>query len=197
MAISSFFHGLRSGYQAEIDDLTFDSDGANVLRQRLTQRRKELKFLLKMIELSPEMVAVVLHQGMKFKSPAAMHHVLSNESDELPEWENLASTIEFTPWAQELVRTIAQEPMGPWFLTVAAGLEFLYSLPEKHSAGGRSRADDNDDDGDDEDAQDSQNHERDDDNPKNSDDDLGDTDDEEAGADWMEEQGFDRKDPKH
>ena len=196
MAISSFFHGLRSGYQAEIDDLTFDSDGANVLRQRLTQRRKELKFLLKMIELSPEMVAVVLHQGMKFKSPAAMHNLLSHESDELPEWDNLASTIELTPWAQELVRTIAQEPMGPWFLTVAAGLEFLYTLPEKHRAGGRSRADDHDD-GDDEDAEDSQNHEKDNDNPRNSDDDLGDTDDEEAGADWMEEQGFDRKDPKH
>ena len=196
MAISSFFHGLRSGYQAEIDDLTFDSDGANVLRQRLAQRRKELKFLLKMIELSPEMVAVVLHQGMKFKSPAAMQHLLTHESDELPEWDNLSSTIELTPWAQELVRTIAQEPMGPWFLTVAAGLEFLYSQPEKHGAGRRSRTDDNDD-GDDEDAQDSQNNERDDDNPKNSDDDLGDTDDEEAGADWMEEQGFDRKDPNH
>jgi hypothetical protein len=192
MAISSFFHGLRSGYQAEIDDLTFDSDGANVLRQRLAQRRKELKFLLKMIELSPEMVAVVLHQGMKFKSPAAMQHLLTHESDELPEWDNLSSTITLTPWAQELVHTIEQEPMGHWFLTVAAGLEFLYSQPEKHGAGSRSRAED---DGDEDDEDEHQAQDRDDDNPKNSDDDLGDTDDEEAGADWMEEQGFDRKDP--
>ena len=191
MAISSFFHSLRSGYQAEIDDLAFDSDGANVLRQRLAQRRKELKFLLKMIELSPEMVAVVLHQGMKFKSPAAMQHLLTHESDELPEWDNISSTIELTPWAQELVNTIIKEPMGEWFLTVAAGLEFLYNQPEKHSAGSRSHSDD-DGDEDDQDEQHTQN--RDDDNPKNSDDDLDDSDREEAEADWMEQQGFDRKD---
>lgn len=191
MAISSFFHSLRSGYQAEIDDLSFDSDGANVLRQRLAQRRKELKFLLKMIELSPEMVAVVLHQGMKFKSPAAMQHLLTHESDELPEWDNISSTIELTPWAQELVNTIAKEPMGEWFLTVAAGLEFLYNQPEKHGAGSRRHSED---DGEDEDQDEQHTHSRDDDNPKNSDDDLDDTDREEAEADWMEQQGFDRKD---
>ncbi len=191
MAISSFFHSLRSGYQAEIDDLAFDSDGANVLRQRLAQRRKELKFLLKMIELSPEMVAVVLHQGMKFKSPAAMQHLLTHESDELPEWDNISSTIELTPWAQELVNTIIKEPMGEWFLTVAAGLEFLYNQPEKHSAGGRSHSDD---DGDEDDQEEQHTQNRDDDNPKNSDDDLDDSDREEAEADWMEQQGFDRKD---
>ena len=192
MAVSTFFHSLRSGYQAEIDDLTFNSDGANVLRQRLAQRRKELKFLLSMIELSPEMVAVVLHQGMKFKSPSAMLHLLSHESDELPEWDNISSTIELTPWAQELVRTIAQEPMGPWFLTVAAGLEFLYSQPDKNTGDGRNHSSD---DGDEEDEDEHTGYARDDDNPKNSDDDLGDTDDEEAEAEFMEQQGFDRKAP--
>jgi hypothetical protein len=192
MAISSFFHGLRSGYQAEIDDLTFDSDGGNVLRQRLAQRRKELKFLLKMIELSPEMVAVVLHQGMKFKSPAAMQHLLTHESDELPDWDNLSSTIELTPWAQEIAHTIAKEPMGKWFLTVAAGLEFLYS----HADTRHYQRNDDDEDADDKDEYGNDSEERDeDDNPKNSDDDMGDTDREEAGADWMEQQGFDRKDP--
>ena len=48
MSISPFFHELRSAYQAEINDLTFDSEGRDVLRQRLTERRKELGFLLQM-----------------------------------------------------------------------------------------------------------------------------------------------------
>ena len=39
MSISPFFHELRSAYQAEIDDMTFDSDGRDVLRQRLSERR--------------------------------------------------------------------------------------------------------------------------------------------------------------
>ena len=45
MKISPFFQHLRSAYQAEIDDLTFDSEGRDVLRQRLAERRKELGFL--------------------------------------------------------------------------------------------------------------------------------------------------------
>ena len=72
MNISPFFHQLRSAYQAEIDDLTFDSEGQDVLRQRLTERRKEVGFLLQMMELSPEMVAVIFHQGFQFKQPAVI-----------------------------------------------------------------------------------------------------------------------------
>ena len=39
MKISPFFHDLRSAYQAEIDDLTQDSEGKDVLRKRLAQKR--------------------------------------------------------------------------------------------------------------------------------------------------------------
>jgi hypothetical protein len=53
MSISHYFSDLRSAYQAEIDDLSFDSEGNNVLRQRLAQQRKEIGFLLTMITLSP------------------------------------------------------------------------------------------------------------------------------------------------
>ena len=77
MNISPFFRNLRSAYQAELEDLRFDSEGHDVMRQRLAQRRKELKFLLQMMELSPEMVAVILHQGFTFKSPAMMEHLLT------------------------------------------------------------------------------------------------------------------------
>ena len=59
MNLSPFFRNLRSAYQAELDDLTQDSEGKNVLRKRLADKRKEIGFLAQMIELSPEMVAVV------------------------------------------------------------------------------------------------------------------------------------------
>jgi hypothetical protein len=190
MAISSFFHNLRSGYQAEIDDLTFDTDGKNVLRQRLSQRRKELKFLLKMIELSPEMVAVVLHQGLQFKSPAAMQHVISLESDELPEWDNLATTITLAPWAEDIVKTLLNEPMGAWFMVVAAGLEFMQTQP----LGRLARTDEDSDNHEEDDDEQRDENQDDSDGPRSSDDELEDVDQEAAEADWMEQQGFDRKD---
>ena len=63
MHVSPFFHNLRSAYVAEIEDMSQDSDGAVVLQQRLSQRRGELEFLVHMLELSPEMVAVVFHKA--------------------------------------------------------------------------------------------------------------------------------------
>ena len=135
MSISPFFLSLRNGYQAEIDDLTFDSDGQNILRQRLTERRKELGFLLQMMELSPEMVAVVLHEGFRFKVPAAMDHLLSHESEELPEWDSLSDVVGLTPWAQELANEILKQPMGNWFMSVAAGLEYMFGKIEHRPHG--------------------------------------------------------------
>ena len=84
---------------------------------------------------------------------------------------------------------ILKEPMGDWFLTVAAGLEYMYHRqtplqrpPSMKTTTKTTKTTD---------------HEaRDDDHRRTTDDD----DDqrrqarEEAGADWMVEQGFDRKD---
>ena len=47
-----------------------------------------------MMELSPEMVAVIFHQGLKFTQPAVMDDLLSHEGDELPDWSTLADGIE-------------------------------------------------------------------------------------------------------
>ena len=203
MSISPFFHELRSAYQAEINDLTFDSEGRDVLRQRLAERRKELGFLLQMMELSPEMVAVIFHQGFQFKKPAVMDHLLSQESDELPEWESLAEAIVLPPWAQDLSHVVLKQPMGDWFLTVAAGLEYMYSKPDAAAAA----ANDVEDDGEREDGRDDGSRDERRNADANSSDDRADPvggsdgDDErdarareEAGADWMAGQGFDRKD---
>lgn len=180
MNISPFFRELRSAYQSEIDDLAFDSEGRNVLHQRLTERRQELGFLLQMIELSPEMVAVIFHQGFHFKLPAVMDHLLTHESDEFPDWDSLEDAIHLPPWAHDLTQVILKEPMGEWFLTVAAGLEYMHSKPDVRPAALHGSADDD-----------------------GGDDHLDEVDAEEegaarareeAGADWMVEQGFDRKD---
>ncbi len=155
MTISPFFRNLRTAYQAEIDDLAFDSDGRNVLAQRLKQRRKELSFLISMLELSPEMVAVVLHKAFTYKLPGAMEHVLRHEADDLPEWDSVADTVTIAPWAEDLVTQILQQPQGAWFMTLAAALEYLYGRPQRQSGAARDTHHDDTHDSDEEGSSDS------------------------------------------
>ena len=190
MSISPFFLQLRSSYQSELDDLSFDSEGRDVLRQRLAQKRKELGFLLQMIELSPEMVAVIFHQGFQFKKPSVLEHLLAQEPEEFPEWDSLADAIQLSPWSQDLAQQILQEPMGAWFMTVAAGLEYMYSRPNAASTVVPEDEDEQDVDADqglsDEDTGR---------NVLDSDADAasGALERAAAGAAWMAEQGFDSK----
>ena len=192
MSMSAFFRALRTSYQAEIDDLTFDSEGRNVLRQRLLEKRGQIVFLRQMMELSPEMVAVVFHGGFHFELPAVMEQVLTLESDEFPDWASLNEAVQLTPWAQELADGFLTEPMGDWFMTVAAALEFMYQRPSSHHHEGAAHeshgehADDahrpvnrrDHDHGHDFDKDDERNHE---------------TDHDESSGEWLEGQGFDRK----
>jgi acyl-CoA hydrolase len=191
MTISSFFHNLRSAYQAELDDLRTDSEGHDVLRKRLTEKRQELGFLIQMMELSPEMVAVVLHQAFRFTSPAAMDHLVVQDADELPEWESISSTIEVSAWARDIVQTILKEPMGEWFMTIAAALEYMHNKPL--TAAERAQVEADDEDGT-EDRDDVRNERHDDNHTEDHDEEEADARArEDAGNDWMVEQGFDRK----
>lgn len=188
MKMSAFFRALRSSYQAEIDDLTFDSEGRDVLRQRLLEKRGQITFLRQMMEMSPEMVAVVFHGGFHFELPAVMEQLLTLESDEFPDWSSLRDAVQLTPWAQELADTLLQEPQGDWFMTVAATLEYLYQRPSPHhheAHGEESEVDH------------SAAHRRDHGYDFDKDDELHrdhDHDHEESSAQWLEDQGFDRKD---
>jgi hypothetical protein len=182
MSLSPFFHHLRSAYQAELDDLTSDSEGSNILAKKLAERRKELKFLLSMLELSPEMVAVVFHQGFRFKRPAVMEELVRQESEDLPEWDSLADAVELAPWAHTLAQQVLQQPAGAWFMSVAAALEYLLNKPDARF----TAADESDDEEDDRD-----DIERD---PEGMDEDERQSRvNEEEGAAWMVEQGFDHK----
>jgi hypothetical protein len=193
MTMSAFFRALHNAYQAEIDDLTSDSEGKDVLRQRLQEKRSQLAFLSQMMETAPEMVAVVFHGGFQFKLPAVMEQLLTLESDEFPDWGSLADAIQLTPWASKLADVLLKEPMGDWFMTVAATLEYLYQRPSPHQHdpandeeqdeladhGTRSQArhldHGHDFDADDDHAQ------------------KTDQEHDEDSTDWLEGQGFDRK----
>ena len=192
MNVSPFFLNLHSAYQAEMDDLTFDSDGRDVLRQRLADKRRQIGFLVQMMELSPEMVAVIFHQAMEFKRPALMDDLLGRDADQFPDWSSLSSSIDMAPWTRELVQVILQAPLGEWFLTLAAGLHYLAGKPvAAHAGQGDDARNDHDEDSDDQDDGDGP----DDFDTHESDEVRGDARDrEEAGASWLEGQGFDRKD---
>ena len=193
MNISPFFRNLRSAYQSEMDDLTFDSDGRDVLRQRLADKRKQIGFLVQMMELSPEMVAVVFHQGFAFREPALMEHLLSHEADEFPEWSSLSGGIDLAPWTRELVQVILQSPQGEWFLTLAAGLQYMAGKPDGAfgAQGASDASQDEDEDGESEDTDDYQDEF----NTHEQDELRGDARTRaEAGAEWLSGQGFDRKD---
>lgn len=174
MTISPYFRHLRSAYSAELDDLTFDSEGLHVLEKRLVQRRKEMEFLVHMMEISPEMVATVFHKGFRFTSSTTMDHVLSLEADEFPDWHDLTHAVHMEPWTRPLVSIVQKHAMGDWFLTVAAALEYLNSKPDPSQS---AETDEDCDDADeplDEEEREAKARE-------------------DAGAEWMVEQGFDRK----
>ena len=189
MSISPYFLDLRSAYQSEMEDLRFDSEGRDVLHQRLAGKRQEIGFLLQMMELSPEMVAVVFHQGFDFTGRVAMDHLLTHDADVFPAWSSLAGSCELAPWAQDLAQIVLESPGGDRFLTLTAGLEYMAGLPAAASGltlGEEEDDEDSDQDGDDElviFADDGEGGQGSDDRTR-----------QEAGADWLVQQGFDQKD---
>jgi len=181
MSISPFFQELRSAYQAELDDLNSDSEGQYILDKLLAEKRKELDFLLQMMDLNPEMVAVVLHQAFEFHEPELMAHIITRDEDDLLSWDALSEGVRIAPWAQPMVEQILAEPVGAWFMTVAAALEYMHGTPL------RSGAASHDADAD----EDVQNVERGD--QPEQDEEREAREREEAGNAWMVEQGFDSK----
>jgi hypothetical protein len=194
MSISPYFLDLRSAYQSEMDDLRFDSEGRDVLHQRLAGKRQEMAFLVQMMDTSPEMVAVVFHQGFDFTEKAVMEHLLSHDShdaDDFPAWSSLAGGFALAPWAQDLAHIVLQAPGGEKFLTLTAGLEYMAGLPVAASIVSAEEGDDEEDEDSDENGE----------NPLvifEGDDDREQSGDararHEAGSDWLVQQGFDAKD---
>ena len=194
MSVSPYFLDLRSAYQSEMDDLRFDSEGRDVLHQRLAGKRQEMAFLVQMMDTSPEMVAVVFHQGFDFTGKAVMEHLLTHDVgvDGFPAWGSLADGFVLAPWAQELAHIVLQAPGGEKFLTLTAGLEYMAGLPVAASSASAEDGDDDEDQDSDENGDDSAPvmFEGDDEREQSGDARAR----HEAGSDWLVQQGFDAKD---
>ena len=194
MKLSSYFRDLNSAYQAELDDLTSDSEGKDVLRRRLQDKRREMGFLVQMIDISPEMVAVVFHQAFRFRGAAATFEPMFRlrDSFELPDWHSLAGAVALEPWAEPLAEAVLCQPGGEQFLTLAAALEYLQQNSRGLLSAGSDadEAQDDDSEGDVEDNYDDEHDEM-------SADDARDPQTaqsrEEAGDGWLSDVGFERK----
>ena len=106
MTMTPFFLELHAAYQSELDDLATDSEGRDVLQQRLREKRHEIGFLAQMMELSPEMVAVVFHRGFQFREPAVMEQLLTLEADEFPDWDDVLVAVQLHHFQSVLINGI-------------------------------------------------------------------------------------------
>jgi len=172
---SHYFSELIKNYIEEVDDLVTDSEGKSVLQKRLNEKRREIDAILPMIEFSPEMVSVVFFGAFDFRSPETMQRVVLSEPGhaDFLAWSELESELTVSAWAKPLIDSSLKVQGGDAFLVATAALEFLRNKdsmpapmpePEAEKEGG-AEGEEGDEDGSD---------------------DLN-----EAGADWLAEQGFD------
>lgn len=184
MKLSYYFEDLSRAYKAEIEDLQSDSEGKNVLRARLMEKRREFPALMSMIEFAPEMVVPAFHGGVRFIDPHAMTHLSSLEPDEFPSWDAIEEAVRFEPWGDELALIALGEPDGERFMSTVVCLEYL--LEKCSDKPGSRPVAASDDEAEQDDQEQGEDRDGDD---EDSDDERG---LDEAGADWMSEQGFDR-----
>ncbi len=171
MKLSPYFHELSSTYAYEIEDLRFDSGGDDVLKKRLKDKRKEFGELLKMIDSFPVMVVPALHGGFRFTSKDVMEQVVAGKPGDFPAWAAVAATLEMEPWAKALEQQTLQAAGGEEFMLIAAGLEYILGRLGPEATAGSSTSAEEDDQIDDD-----------------GEPDLG-----EAGEDFLNQQGFDRR----
>lgn len=173
MKISRYFSDLIKNYIDEVDDLVTDSGGRSVLQKRLDEKRREIDAILPMIEFSPEMVSVAFYGAFGFRSPEIMQQVVLSEPGDATffAWAELECELTVSDWARPLIESSLKADGGDAFLVATAALEFLRSKDSVAAPMRESEAEKEDDDeGGEEDGSDDLN---------------------EAGADWLAEQGFD------
>lgn len=198
MKFSRFFEDLISVYNAEIEDLRTDSEGKDILRARLIEKRAQLPFLLPMMTSNPEMLAAAFHGGFRFMNPLAMESLVSKEANKHPTWKVLSATVKLEPWAEKLSEIVLKDAAGEAFLVVAAALEYLNkSKLSRHASPSNASEEDESDEENDTGDDLKENGDLDGQYGRHGRDDGDDGDDydlAEAGSEWLVEQGFDRKD---
>jgi hypothetical protein len=177
MKLSPYFKELSKSYAYEIEDLTYDSGGSNVLKSRLKVKRDQFTDLLPMIEFEPVMVAPAFHGAFSFRDKALLEKLVAAKPGSFPAWRTLAATIKMESWADNLAHKALKSQGGEQFMLIAAGLEYILSGLGAAAASGEAEPA----------AAPAENKER----ELDSDDageDLG-----EAGEDYLSDQGFDRR----
>ena len=81
MRFSRYFQELMLAYKAELDDLRSDSEGKDVMRHRLKEKREQLAFLLPMMASNPEMLAPAFHNAFLFMNPLSFESLSSKEAN--------------------------------------------------------------------------------------------------------------------
>jgi hypothetical protein len=167
MNLSRYFHELQDGYLSEIEDLRLDSEGHDVLDRRLRDKRAGFAAVVSMIDTDPLMLAPALHGAFHLPPGRvpAIEDLLGCEPDELPSWGELSRLVEVASWARPLVERALEEEAGPAFLETGPAVD-----PEAEGGARRER-----DDGDDRDEGE------------------GEDDVEGLADDFLEQQGFDRR----
>jgi hypothetical protein len=206
LALSRFFSELKLAYDAELDDLRSDSEGNNVLNARLTQKRQQVPQLLMMLQSNPEMVAVAFHGGITFKNTMALESLITKDVSKFPAWATLKSALVLEPWAQKLADVVLTDPEGATFLTTMAGLEYLNKSTQSRAASASLSFEYDDQSLDFDDRYEDENNDQSDNNESGHEEHYLDSDElggdegedtehdlDQAGADWLAGQGFDRK----
>jgi hypothetical protein len=164
MRISRYFTDLMATYVAEIDDLKTDSGGSDVLKERLKDRRSQIADLMPMMESNPEMMAVAFHKSIVVKDVKAILNYLPKEPSGFPSWDLIAPCVQFEPWATATIAMLKKAEGGEQFLLTTVMLEYMFSRYEV-----------------------SEDHHQ----AEESDDDENSEDLNEAGGEWLADQGFD------
>lgn len=197
MKFSRYFQELMLAYKAELDDLRSDSEGKDVMRHRLKEKREQLRFLLPMMASNPEMLAPAFHDAFLFMNPLSFEALASKEANKLPSWKSLSGAVKLEPWAEKMAQMVLAEDAGDAFMVTAACLEYLSRSHHTRAAAVSANEDEPEEQDHDGDADLHENGDLDGNYGRHGRDDGDDGDDidlEEAGADWLAEQGFDRKD---
>lgn len=193
MKLSHFFEGLASAYDAELEDLRSDSEGNDILRKRLAAKREQVPMLLSMLKSNPEMVAVAFHGGIKFLNPLVLESLASKEPARFPTWKELKGALVMEAWAEKLSALVLENADGEQFMVTAACLEYLNKSGKSRANSPSNAEEHNEEDEEDSEADEGRYHL----DTRNGSGDEYDEDQqdlEEAGADWLVQQGFDRKD---
>ncbi len=83
-----------------------------------------------MIKTNPEMMAVIFHRSVVIKKPEIIMSYLDKEPAKFPSWDTISNSVQFEPWATNLVEKLKTEASGEHFLLTTVMLEHLYALYE-------------------------------------------------------------------